>query len=207
MSLHRTALLLIDPLNDFIAEGGKLWPYSREVAEELHLLDNLRRLASAARECGTLVVYVPHRRHVRGDFDDWRNVNPTHERARTLLPFERGTWGAEFHAELAPRAGDVVVGEHWFQDGFANTDLEHALRVRGVDRVLVAGMRTNTCVEATGRRAVELGHHVTLVKDATAAFRWEEWRATIETNAPTFAHAVRSTADVVQALAQPEFGA
>jgi nicotinamidase-related amidase len=201
MSNHQ-ALLIIDPLNDFIAEGGKLWPYAREVAEELHLMNNLRQLVAGARASGTTVVYVPHHRHERGDFDGWRYLNPTHERAKALLPFERGTWGAQFHADLEPTAGDVIVGDHWFQNGFMNTDLEHALRVRGLERLFVAGMRTNTCVEATARHAVELGHHVTLVKDATAAFRWDEWRATVEVNAPTFAHRICSTAEALESMAR-----
>lgn len=197
MSNSEQALLLVDPLNDFMAEGGKLWPYARELAEQLRLIDNLRWLLAGARESGTLVVYVPHRRHTRTDFDGWLTLNPTHQRVNELWPFERGTWGAEFHEQLGPAPGDLIAGEHWFQDGFMNTDLEFSLRVRGIRRVLVAGMRTNTCVEATGRRAAELGHHVTIVKDATAAFRWEEWRATIEANAPTFAHAVVSTEQAI----------
>jgi nicotinamidase-related amidase len=63
--------------------------------------------------------------------------------------------------------------------------------------VVVAGLRANTCVEATARHAVELGYHVTIVKDATAAFRPEEWSATIEVNAPTFAHSIVTTESVI----------
>lgn len=198
----RSALLLVDPLNDFIAEGGKLWPYAREVAEHLKLVENLGRLAARARQTDTLVVYVPHHRHAPGDYDDWKYVNPSHAWARKLRPFERGSWGAAFHAELTPAPGDVIAQEHWLHDGFMNTDLELLLRVRGVERLFVTGMRTNTCVEATARRAVELGHHVTLVRDATGAFRWEEWRATLDVNAPTFAHAVQNTDEVLALLAE-----
>jgi nicotinamidase-related amidase len=196
----RSALLIVDPLNDFIAEGGKLWPYAREIAEHVKLVDNLRLLAAHARKTGTLVVYVPHHRHVGGDYADWKYPCPTHVLAAKLLPFERGSWGAEFHAQLSPEPGDVIAQDHWLQDGFMNTDLELSLRVRGVERLFVTGMRTNTCVEATARRAVELGHHVTLVRDATAAFRWEEWTATLDVNAPTFAHAVRTTEEVLDVM-------
>ena len=62
-------------------------------------------------------------------------------------------------------------------------------------------MRANTCVEGTARYAVELGYHVTIASDSTAAFRWEEWLATMEANAPTFAHAVSTAEGVVRAWA------
>jgi nicotinamidase-related amidase len=45
-----TALLLIDPYNDFLSEGGKLWPRAKPIAEEVGLLDNLRTIMRAARE-------------------------------------------------------------------------------------------------------------------------------------------------------------
>jgi nicotinamidase-related amidase len=60
-------------------------------------------------------------------------------------------------------------------------------------------MLANTCIESTGRFGMELGYHVTLVKDATAAFNWEEMRAA-ELNGPTFAHATVSTGEIVDAL-------
>jgi len=54
-------------------------------------------------------------------------------------------------------------------------------------------MMANTCIEATGRCGAELGYHVTLVRDATAAFSPEAMRAAHEINGPTFAHAILST--------------
>ena len=41
---RRTALLVIDPFNDFLAEGGKVWPFAREVAEAIGLNRNLERV-------------------------------------------------------------------------------------------------------------------------------------------------------------------
>jgi nicotinamidase-related amidase len=61
-------------------------------------------------------------------------------------------------------------------------------------------MRANMCVEATARYGVELGYHVTIAKDATGTARWEEWVATIEVNAPSFAHAILSTDELLAAL-------
>jgi len=195
-----TALLLMDPLNDFIAEGGKLWPYLREVAERQQLLPHLRQLLAAARATGIQVFFVPHHRADPGDFEGWRFLNPTHLGAQRVRPFVRGSWGAEFHADFQPRAGEVVAAEHWLHSGFANTDLDYQLRNHGVDHLILAGMRGNACIEATARYGVELGYHVTLVKDATAAFTHAEWAATMEVNAPSFAHAIVTTAEIVDRL-------
>jgi nicotinamidase-related amidase len=66
-------------------------------------------------------------------------------------------------------------------------------------------MLANTCIESTGRFGIELGYHVTLVKDATATEGWEAMHA-VKLNGPTFAHAIVSTSEIVAASAeQTEF--
>jgi nicotinamidase-related amidase len=85
--------------------------------------------------------------------------------------FAKGGWGGEFHPDFIPRHGDVVIKEHWTQSGFANTDLDFQLKQRGITHVILIGVLANTCAESTGRFAVELGYHVTLVRDATTAHR------------------------------------
>jgi len=66
--------------------------------------------------------------------------------------------------------------------------------------VIIIGMIANTCIEATGRFAAELGYHVTLVKDATAAFSNEAMHAAHEINGPTFAHSILTTEQLVAQL-------
>ncbi|MFL6245363.1 MAG: isochorismatase family cysteine hydrolase [Thermoanaerobaculia bacterium] len=196
--LERTALLIIDPYNDFISDGGKLWLYGREVAERVGLIDNMSRLLTAARELDMLVVYVPHRQFEEGDLERWKFLNPTHAAIRKIRPFVRGSWGAEFHPRFVRQEGELMAQQHWLHSGFANTDLDMLLRAHGIDQVVLCGMRANTCIEGTARYAVELGYHVTIARDATAAFRWEEWQATMEANAPTFAHAIAPAEEIVR---------
>jgi len=71
---------------------------------------------------------------------------------------------------------------------------------RGIDKIILAGLVANTCIEATARFGVELGYHVTLVRDATAAFSPEAMHAAHEINAPTFAHAILTTDALIAAL-------
>ena len=70
----------------------------------------------------------------------------------------------------------------------------------GVRAAIVVGLLANTCIESTGRFAAELGYHVTLVKDATAAFNEEMMYAAHDLNGPTFAHAILTTAELVPLL-------
>jgi nicotinamidase-related amidase len=117
--------------------------------------------------------------------------------------FGEGMWGGDWHSELAPQPGDVVIQEHWGQNGFANTDLDLQLKQRSIEKIIVVGMLANTCVEATARGGAELGYHVTLVRDATAAFSSEAMHAAHKINGPTFAHAVLKTEEVIAALVEP----
>ena len=74
------------------------------------------------------------------------------------------------------------------------------LKQRGISHVIVVGLLANTCAETTARYAQELGYHVTLVRDATAAFSREMMHAAHELNGPTYAHAILKTSELISAL-------
>ncbi|PZR36690.1 cysteine hydrolase family protein [Caulobacter segnis] len=193
----RTALILVDVFNDFLSEGGKLWPLVRPVAESVDLLENLGALLTAARDAGLTVIYAPHRRWEPGDYEGWSHPNPSQQSIAKFQTFARGTWGGDWRDELAPREGEIVVQEHWAQSSFANTDLDFQLKQHGISHVILAGLLANTCIGSTARYAMELGYHVTLVRDATAAFSPEMMHAAHDLDGPTYAHAILTT----QALA------
>jgi nicotinamidase-related amidase len=199
-SKQTTALLFVDPYNDFLSEGGKAYPRLKPIADEVGLLDNLRRLDGAVRAAGIQVVIVPHRRWEPGDYEDWDHPNPTQQRIMHQHQFARGEWGGEWHPDFAPKPGDIVAQEHWGQSGFANTDLDFRLKQKGITHVIVVGLLANTCIDSTARFAMELGYHVTLVRDATAAFSHELMHAAHELSGPTFAHAILTTGEVIAAL-------
>ncbi|PIA66962.1 cysteine hydrolase [Ectopseudomonas toyotomiensis] len=201
-SPERTALLLVDPYNDFLSDGGKLFPMLRSVADDVHLLDNLRTTVAAVRAQAIQVYYVPHRRWQPGDYDHWDHPNPTQRLIQQRHTFAKGSWGGEWHPDFVPQEDDIVVQEHWGQSGFANTDLDFQLKQRGITHVIVVGLLANTCIESTARFAMELGYHVTLVRDATAAFSKEMMHAAHDLNGPTFAHSIVDTHGLVQALQQ-----
>ena len=198
----RTGLLLVDPYNDLLSDGGKLWPRVKDVADAVGTLANLRALADAARKAGVMMLYVPHRQWREGNYDGWRHPGPLQTLLDRETVFAEDTWGADWHPDLAPQSGDVVVQQHWGQDGFANTDLNYQLKQFGLERIIVAGVLANNCVEATARRGAELGYHVTLVRDATAAFSPDAMRAAHDINGPTYAHALLTTEAIIARLSK-----
>jgi hypothetical protein len=68
----RTALLIVDPYNDFMSEGGKLYEATRETAESSGFYDNMRTLIPAIRAARIQVVIVPHHRWRESDYAGWR---------------------------------------------------------------------------------------------------------------------------------------
>lgn len=198
--LDRTAYLLVDPYNDFLSEGGKVYPFIETIAADVGLLDNLRKLDRAIRQRGIQVFIVPHRRWEPGDYEDWQFPSPTQRRIMARHNFARGEWGGEWHPDFAPKPGDIIAQEHWGSSGFANTDLDLRLKQKDISHVIIVGLLANTCIEATARYATELGYHVTLVRDATAAMQPEMMHAAHELNGPTFAHAILTADELIASL-------
>lgn len=126
-----TALLVIDPYNDFISEGGKLWDRLKGVAEANKCVPHMLRVLDAVRKAKLRVFYALHRRYRPGDYESWKYIAPIQKAAWSHKTFEYGTWGGEIRPEFEPQPGDMVALEHWGSSGFANTDLDSQLRRHG----------------------------------------------------------------------------
>ncbi|MBJ7401955.1 Nicotinamidase-related amidase [Bradyrhizobium yuanmingense] len=195
-----TALLVVDPYNDFISEGGKIWPRIKAVAESNDCVPHMIQVLQTARDAGIRVCYAMHHRYRPGDYASWKYIAPIQRRAWNNKSFEFGTWGGEFRAEFVPAPGEIVADEHWCSSGFANTDLDLQLKRHGIQRLIVIGLVAHTCIEATVRFAAELGYDVTVVKDAVADYSDDMMRAALEINMPNYASAIVTTQEIVEAL-------
>jgi len=165
------------------------------------LLDHLQQVMAAARAKGFRIFFVLHHRFQAGDISNWSHPSPYLKAGADALVFEKDSWGGTFHDDFQPQKDDIVVHEHWNSSGFANTDLDMQLKQHGIQKIILIGMIANSCIEATGRFGTELGYHVTLVKDATAAFSHEAMHAAHDINGPTYAHAILTTEELLQQLA------
>ena len=196
-----TALLIIDPYNDFISEGGKIWNRIKNVAEANNCVANMSEVMNASRKAGLRVFYALHHRYRPGDYETWKYIAPIQKAAWRSRVFENATWGGEIRTEFAPQPGDIVAQEHWCSSGFANTDLDLQLKKHGVHHLIVIGLIAHTCVESTVRFAAELGYEVTLVKDATADYGEEFMHAALVTNLPNYASTIVTTKEAVARIA------
>jgi len=197
-----TGLVVIDPYNDFISEGGKVWDRIKGVAEGNQCIPHMVQVLAAARKAGIRVFYAMHRRYRPGDYETWKYIAPIQKAAWSPKTFEYGTWGGEIRSEFQPQPGDVVTSEHWGSSGFANTDLDLQLRKHGIEKLIIIGLIAHTCVEATVRYAAELGYEVTVVKDATASYSDDQMHAALEVNIPNYAAAVVTADKIIEAITE-----
>jgi ureidoacrylate peracid hydrolase len=195
-----TALLVIDPYNDFISEGGKVWPRLKAVAEANSCVPHMLQVLNAARQAELRVLYALHRRYRPGDYETWKYIAPTQQAAWSRKTFDSGTWGGEIRSEFSPQPGDIVALEHWCSSGFANTDLDLQLKKHGIHQLIVMGLIAHTCVESTVRFGAELGYQVTMVRDATASYSDEEMHASLDVNIPYYASAIVNTEEIVASI-------
>lgn len=194
------ALIVVDPYNDFISEGGKFWDRMRHVAEANGCVPHMRQVLDAARSAGVRVFYALHRRYRPGDYETWKHIAPTQKSAWSHRAFENGTWGGEIRQEFEPQRGDIVAQEHWCSSGFANTDLDLLLKKHDIHSLITVGLIATTCVEATVRFAAELGYDVTVVKDPIADSSDEKMHAALDISMPNYANAIVTTDEVVESL-------
>ncbi|EHK19732.1 uncharacterized protein TRIVIDRAFT_47120 [Trichoderma virens Gv29-8] len=169
---EKTAVLLIDPLNDFLHPDGKIYGRLKESIDAADTVNNLQKFVKIARSNNIPIMYCQHKLFEEGQFEHWNHMTKSHFSIQQSKAFLAGSFGAEILKGLEPDRsnGDAIVSRHWNSSSFANTDLDYHLRQRDITHVVCAGMVANTCLEATARWAVEMGYHVTIISDATAGF-------------------------------------
>ena len=178
-----TAIVVTDPQNDFLSPDGVTWGLVGKSVEENNTVANLASLLGAAKAGGYTVYVSPHYYfptdhgwHFGGTVEAMMHDINMFDRAGALnLDGFEGS-GADWLEELKPFLTDdttIVASPHKVY-GPSTNDLSLQLRKRGVDKVVLAGMSANLCVEAHLRHLLEDGFEVAVVKDATAAAQHPE---------------------------------
>ncbi len=140
----KTALLIIDIQNDYFP-GGKM-----ELAGPLEAAKHAYDLLVCFRDHGQPHVHIQHISNRPG--------------ATFFLP---GTRGTDIHDSVAHFEGEPLVQKH-FPNSFRETNLLDLLKRWGTERVVITGMMTHMCVDATARAAADLGFQVIVAEDACA---------------------------------------
>ena len=164
---NSTALLVIDPQNDFLAETGVVWDLVGEGVVKNQVVDKLSKLIAKARESGVEVFYSPH--YYDKEFEAWKDNNPIDSLMFERKMFDRNSSGSDFHPELTPDDATIVCAPHKNLSGFHTSDVDIQLRKRGIKTIYLCGMSANLCVESHMRDAEEKGYNVIVINDATAA--------------------------------------
>jgi nicotinamidase-related amidase len=198
--VNKSALILVDVLNEFLAEDGKLHGAIAPMLEKNQLIENLERLLAGARAAGMKIFFSPHGLDEHS-FDDVRHLHPRFQMAMDNQMFWRGSKGGQFFEPLKPRAREFIVSHHRIFSSFQGTDLQLQLKREGIEKVVLAGLTSQTCVEGTGRDALEAGYHVTFLSDAVADFTEEAHRAALDISYPTFGHETLTVDEFISAIA------
>jgi ureidoacrylate peracid hydrolase len=198
VSPEHTALVVVDVQNDFVAEGGYFHQVGGDVSTiQKFTIPPLLRLIDKARDAGVLVVFI------QAIYDDQYLSAPMRERDlrtnREMPKCQSGTWGADFFA-VRPLLGEPVVIKHRYS-GMINTGLDAVLRQCGIKSLLLTGVATDTCVEATARDAYFIDYYVTLVQDCCGALDEEDHRGALKRFSRDYG-AVVTSSDVIDAWHQ-----
>jgi len=164
-----TALIVVDVQNDFADPAGSL-----SVSRAGRILPRINAEVTAARQAGSPVVYT----------QDWHPESTPHfAKDGGIWPVHcvAETWGAELHPDLLVD-GEIVRKGSNGEDGYSGfsmrdpvsgaeipTPMEAMLRAQGIDRVVICGLATDYCVNATALDARRLGFETVVLIKATAA--------------------------------------
>lgn len=141
-----TALLLIDIQNDYFPGGRMELSGSNEAAIQARRLLNEFRIEDKK-------ISIIHIQHIA-----------TKEGAAFFLP---NTNGVEFHSSVKPNMQETVIQKH-FPNSFRNTELLDILKLREIKNLIICGMMTHMCIDATTRAAFDYGFNCIVASDACA---------------------------------------
>jgi ureidoacrylate peracid hydrolase len=173
----RTALVVVDMQNYFVAEG-----FAAEVPKARDIVPNINRMAKALRAAGGTVVWV--QTTATGALEQWANhhahmLTPDRKEKR-LTQLNEGHDGFKVYPKLETLPADLRVKKVKYSAFIAgSSDIDAQLKSRGIDTLLVTGTVTNVCCESTARDAMMLDYRVIMLSDGNASLTDEEHAASL----------------------------
>jgi len=192
-----TALLVIDMQNYFMTA-----PYLGACPEAQTIVPNVNTLAQTLREAGGTVVWIQN----LAPWESEHSWSVNRERYRPeLVPqrwnaMQREHHGFQLWPTLDVQAVDARVTKHRYSAFVqGSSDVEHVLRDRGIDTLIITGVATNVCCESSARDAMMLNYRTLMVSDGCAASTDAEHAAALE-NFYLFFGDVQTTTEVCARL-------
>ncbi len=173
-----TAIVITDPQNDFLSEKGVAWGAVGESVKANGTVENLRRIFETAAQKNIPVFVSPHYYYPHDH--QWKFEGVLEKLMHNIHMFDRkgalttegfegsgADWLAPYKQYIAGK--NVTVTSPHKVYGPESNDLALQLRKRGINKVVIAGMSGNLCVEAHLRELLEEGFEVAVISDATAS--------------------------------------
>lgn len=210
---ERTAIVIIDPQNDFLSPSGVAWGVVGESVTENNTVANIEALMKAAKTYDLPLFISPHyyfpadhRWKFEGALENLMHSIGMFDRPGPLQLEGLEGSGADWLDIYKPYIEDgktVICSPHKVY-GPENNDLILQLRKQRIDKVILGGMSSNLCVESHLRELLEQGFELAVVKDATAGAKVPEGDGYVSAlvNYRMLANTVWSTQEALQALEQ-----
>lgn len=139
--MSNVVLLVVDVQNELV----KWHPYN-----EQRVIENIKNLISTARDNKKEVIYVRH--------DDGEGTE-----------LEKGTYGWQIYGAIAPNASEVIFDKQ-FNSAFHKTGLREYLESKGIDTIILVGLQTEYCIDATCKSAFDCGYKVIIPEETNSTF-------------------------------------
>jgi ureidoacrylate peracid hydrolase len=173
----RTALVVIDMQNFFVAEG-----FMAEVPEARDIVPNINRMAKALRAAGGTVVWI--QTTAVGALEQWGNHHKhmlTPDRAeKRLAQLDESNDGFKIYPKLEVLPADLRIKKIKYSAFIpGSSDIDAQLKTRGIETLLITGTVTNVCCESTARDAMMFDYRVAMLSDGNASLSDEEHAASL----------------------------
>lgn len=210
---ERTAVVIIDPQNDFLSPDGVAWGVVGESVTENNTVANIESLMKAAKAYNLPLFISPH--YYFPTDHGWKFEGALENVMHSINMFDRpgalnlegfvgsGADWVEIYKPYIEDGKTIICSPHKVY-GPENNDLILQLRKQRIDKVILGGMSSNLCVESHLRELLERGFEVAVVKDATAGAKVPEGDgyASAVVNYRMLANTVWTTEETLQVLDQ-----
>jgi nicotinamidase-related amidase len=185
--VQQTALIVVDMQNGFCRPDGSMARIAGDIQMLINAVAPCVALVDLCRQTDMPIIFT--RFVFKSDYSDGGTMLKLLPVLQQEQAIAEGSWDADFLDELMPQENDHAINKNR-PSAFYNTNLDHLLRRLDINNVMVCGVTTNCCVEATVRDASQRDFNTYVVSDATGELERARHDAALKTMGFLFATVV-----------------
>lgn len=198
MKLEKSALLLIEFQNEWLAENGKLNTLFHDKQQFNSSLDNARKIIKSARNTKIHIIHSG-----LSYSKTYRELGHATHGLRAAIPanktFLAGSLASHFPEPFNPECNEFTVKGRVGSSAFSGSNLDAYLRNNRIDTLYIMGYALHVCIESTLRSAHDLGYEAIVIEDASSAFNHEQKKYFLTNIVHHFGSSIKSN-DFITAL-------